>query len=149
MGDWGLGNFVIFIIIFIIMILIVIYNVSKLDFSAAGNDDIDTTDIDEVDTNTSNTTAYSYSDLETKVNGAAKTYITKYYPNLSTGDQFVIKISSLVIEGMITTPVAIDNASTKCSGYVTVYKEEIVTYKTYLKCGNSYTTSGYQTRYDE
>jgi len=149
--DWGLDKILIYIFIFLIVILAIVYNASNLgDFSKKSTSGDNTNTVtDTTDTNT-NTTAATYSELEAKVATAAKSYVAKYYPSISSGDNFVIQTDSLISEGYLTSIKDVKKSSTTCNGYVIVYNNgSSISYNAYLKCGSNYTTSGYDTKYTE
>lgn len=149
--DWGLDKILIYIFIFLIVILAIVYNASNLgNFSKKSTSDDNTNTITDTTNTNTDTTVTTYSALETKVATATKSYVAKYYPSISSGDNFVIQTGSLISGGYIASIKDVKNSSTACTGYVIVYNSGSSTsYNVYLKCGSNYTTSGYDSKYIE
>ena len=81
-----------------------------------------------------------YKKMENEIVEIAKIYVesSTWYPE--KGQHIKVKISEL-IEKKLLDEVVIDKD--KCDGYVQVYNNGIIEYKTYLNCKN-YTTHGYE-----
>ena len=87
-----------------------------------------------------------YGELETKLQNAAIKYIGKHKKLLPTTKDDVtrVKLNTLISNNYIGKLVAVDNANTKCDGYVEISKisddKEDYRYTPYIKCGEYYTT---------
>lgn len=91
----------------------------------------------------------SYDDIEETVSSATERYITNYYSNIYENDPLYIKITALQVSGYINDIKDINNDSITCTGYTKVVKNNNrITYNSYIKCGDSYTTKGYVSRFD-
>lgn len=122
---WGLGIFLIFIFIFLFAILLVTVLANKNGIGS--NSESVFEDKNEL--------IEKYKAYEKIVKQSAVTYQEENYPYLSDGDSFDVDINRLDIPSEINK---------KCTGYVHVEKiKDIYSYTPYLKCGNYYTTAGY------
>ena len=75
--------------------------------------------------------------------------ITNYYSNIYENDPLYIKITALQVSGYINDIKDINNDSITCTGYTKVVKNNNrITYNSYIKCDDSYTTKGYVSRFD-
>ena len=90
----------------------------------------------------------SYSDIERELIKVTHNYTDNYYYKvLENGDSDYITVKGLQEEGLITN--VVDIKKIHCSGYIHFYKEEGIThYDPYIKCGDNYTTKGYQSSHD-
>lgn len=91
--------------------------------------------------NTSEKEVISYSKEETDMQEAVTKYIKNEDIDMSDVTVMYIKLSILVKNGYVKE---ITSDNVKCSGYVKVTESSK---KAYLKCPN-YTTSGYESEYD-
>ena len=88
----------------------------------------------------------SYANVEANLIEATKRYVYDKYDNSFSGDTIIVRVSTLVESGYIST--VRDNKNRKCSGYVKVSKNiNYLDYKPYLKC-SSYISVGYENDYD-
>lgn len=87
-----------------------------------------------------------YGELETKLQSAAIKYIGNHKKKLPKDSDEVVKVTlkTLISNNYIGTITAVDNASTKCDGYVEVTKiedkENTYRYTPYITCGEYYVT---------
>lgn len=134
-GGWGLKDIFIYVgvITLALLVAMILYNKNfKQLFDSASS--IET-----------------YTDLESKLIRAARTYTDNfYYKALEDGDAGYVSVKTLKDSGVIDKIEDINDSKIECSGYVHFNKEEsTVTYDPYLKCDNNYITTGYDSYYDE
>ncbi len=141
--NWGLEKIFFYILVFILIIILIVYSVNNyLGF-------IEKTNTEE-EIIVENNIIDTYEKLENSVEMATKKYIIKNYPQLSIKDNFIIMTDSLIKGKYIENIKDIKNKSLNCNGYVTVYNNgKNINYKVYIKCGNKYTTNGYDNKYME
>ena len=88
----------------------------------------------------------NYDNVEANLIDATKKYVFDKYNNDFSGETIIVRVSTLVESGYIST--IRDSKNKKCSGYVKVNKGlNGLTYKPYLKC-SSYISVGYENDYD-
>ena len=124
---WGLGAFLGFSIIIIFFIIVAAVNAYNAGLSRKPTGEIQF-----------NNSEFSYSNLENTLLSAGKRYFTA-----NNGTNYVSS-STLIKENYINS--LSDNNYNKCTGYV---KKNEDSYKSYIKCGNSYQTSGYESEFDK
>lgn len=122
---WGLRVELLFIVLFLVCLLIATIGLNR--FGLFGNSNV-------------NNDAFSYSDLEYKLNDAAKRYYQNNY-EVSLDNTLIINSSTLLFNGYLSN--FVDGNNNNCSGYTRVIsKSGSITYTSYIKCPN-YKTPGY------
>lgn len=124
---WGLGAFLGFSIIIIFFIIVAAVNAYKAGLSQKPTGEIQF-----------NNSEFSYSNLENTLLSAGKRYFTA-----NNGTSYVSS-DTLIKENYINS--LSDSNYNKCTGYV---KKTDDNYKSYIKCANSYQTSGYESEFDK
>ena len=128
-NGWGLRVELLFIAIFLVCLLVATIGLRR--FGLFGNPSALDKDYYRA----------SYSELETKMNDAAK----RYYQNNYSSDEegvLIIKSYTLLFNGYMTD--LVDENGNKCSGYTKVIRTiDSNTFTTYINCPN-YKTSGYE-----
>lgn len=126
-NGWGLRVELLFIVIFLICLLVATIGLSR--FGLFGNPSA-----------LDNNYRYSYSELESKMNDAAKRYYQNNFENNEDGI-IIIKSSTLLFNGYMTN--LVDENGSVCSGYTKVITNNSVSnFATYINCAR-YKTSGY------
>ena len=91
----------------------------------------------------------TYQEMENEIITAAKKYQKKYYSDILDGEKITVTVKNLQAEYFIDELTDIKNEKTICTGYATFLNDDDkISYKAYIKCGNSYETIGYQSYYD-
>ncbi len=139
-GGWGLRDAMGFIAVLMVAVLItmVMYNRSLKDlFNGSGT-------ADRVIVN-------SYSELEEKMISSTQNYVDNYYYKaLENGDNDIVTVQELQDNEILKQLQDVKDENLLCSGYVEFAKTAGRTsYKPYLKCGDNYQTTGYQSKFDE
>ena len=121
---WGLRVELAFIIIFLLCLLIATLGLAR--FGVFGNN------------NFNNNSNFSYSELENRMNEAAKRYYQNTYGN---GELSTISSYTLLSRGYISE--LLDENNRVCSGYTKVSKyNDTISFVSYINCPN-YKTPGY------
>ena len=156
---WGIVSFLVFIAIFIICLLISAWGFRKLGLLDEEYHFVEFSQIKENRENMKKEEeskqkakeekeTNSYSALEEKMVEAAKKYVKDFYDNTLGEATLNIKVSVMQDKKYLDT--LKDSNNKKCSGYVSVSKENdsSLTYIPYLKC-KKYTSKGYEERKDD
>lgn len=137
---WGLSKFIMFLVIFLIAIMIITitvknnYNVIKVN---SNNDEVQTIE----ETNTHN-------QIEKALDLATTKYVTGGNLYIKIEESKIVTIKTLLSKGLVTT--ITDSENNKCTGYTKVTRTTTkYLYKSYIKCSDSYETSGYIAENDE
>ena len=92
----------------------------------------------------------TYKDIEINLEKDAHTYTDNYYYKiLEPGDEGYVTVRDMQEKHLLKSIKDVKDATVSCSGYVHFKKNETTIYKAYLKCGDNYTTSGYEAKHDE
>ena len=94
----------------------------------------------------------TYQDLEYKLQRAAERYQNdNYQGNYESTETWILSYKLLKEENYLKEKITdINDKSIECDGYVKFKKQEInIDYTPYLKCGDYYTTKGYEEKYEE
>lgn len=128
---WGLRAELGFLLLFLVCLLVATIGLHRLGIFGASS-----TVISNSDSN------YNYTDLENRVNEAAKRYYSNNYPNGSS-DTVIISVNTLKNSGYLN-PIY-DNLNRECKGYAKVLSTG--TCVSYIRCG-FYKTTGYSEDYE-
>lgn len=130
-GGWGLKDVMLYIVVlsFALLIAMLLYDKSFGQLFGKLDSDLD------------------YSLMEKKMVKAAHNYTDNfYYKLLEDGDSDYVSLRILKSDGLLKA----SDGFSGCSGYVHFYvKNGRTSYVPFLKCGDDYTTDGYDTKKEQ
>lgn len=153
---WGLGTFIVFIVVFIIAIILITIGAIRLGISS--KDDVSTLPVTQASpspTASSNTGSEDNSDnnyialvnnYQEQLVDVMKDYIKTQQVVIIDQDSLTITVVSLVKDNYINK---LEINGNVCTGYVTVTSNGNYDYKSFLNCGEEYVSDSYDGNLDE
>lgn len=134
--------------IFLLKVFTIIFLIISFLFSTFNNIGLEIikTEVDPIHINYGNKNL-TYVDIEKKINEATAVYVTSK-ENIKSGYTSYINLDYLEKEYYIIHVTAIEDKKIECDGYGSYEKQkEEIKYKSYIKCGDYYTTEGFNSKY--
>lgn len=145
---WGIQAMMVMTLILMLCLILVAAMIQR-NFGTIFKNDPTTTDKGNAGSGTKPDKKQTYSDLEEQVVTASKEYQKTNYNDMLDGERITVTLKMLNSKGLLSNVYDIKDNKIECSGYGLFYKKnDNITYQAYLKCGENYTTDGYNEIYD-